>query len=154
MCSGYKSRVQWAWKVSIFQQYKLLVLWPWREGYKGIHWSQNSLLASGHIFKQRKPVAISCVVGCCQTSKHRGEFCPEFGSFPTTVHLANQGHVARPQQKLANGTRGSQAVSHPSTNLAQCCLTSGIGRELVFSAWYGRWHGLGLDFLQVLPQTY
>ena len=39
-----------------------------------------------------------------------------------------------------NDTRGSQAVSHPSTNLAQCCLTSVIRRELVFSAWYGRCH--------------
>ena len=31
----------------------------------------------------------------------------------------------------------SQAVTHPSTNMAQCCLTSVIGRELVFSTWYG-----------------
>ena len=42
-----------------------------------------------------------------------------------------------PNQK-DNDTRGSQAVSHPSTNLAQHCLTSVIGRELVFSMWYGR----------------
>ena len=32
----------------------------------------------------------------------------------------------------------SQAVTHPSTNIAQCCLTSVIGRELVCSTWYGR----------------
>ena len=31
----------------------------------------------------------------------------------------------------------SQAVTHPSTNMAQCCLTSVIRRELVFSTWYG-----------------
>ena len=31
-----------------------------------------------------------------------------------------------------------QAVTHPSTNTAQCCLTSVIRRELVFSTWYGR----------------
>ena len=37
-----------------------------------------------------------------------------------------------------NSTRCSQAVSHPSTNRAQRCLTSVIGRELVFSTWYGR----------------
>ena len=35
--------------------------------------------------------------------------------------------------KKANSTRSSQAVSHPSTILAQCCLTSVIGRELVSS---------------------
>ena len=35
-------------------------------------------------------------------------------------------------------TMYSQAVTHPSTNMAQCCLTSVIGRELVFSTWYGR----------------
>ena len=40
--------------------------------------------------------------------------------------------------KSDNGTRCSQAVTHPSTNRARCCLTSVIGRELVFSAWYGR----------------
>ena len=32
----------------------------------------------------------------------------------------------------------SQAVTHPSTNATQCCLTSVIGRELVLSTWYGR----------------
>ena len=35
-------------------------------------------------------------------------------------------------------TRYSQAVTHPSTNLAQPGLTSVIGREPVFSRWYGR----------------
>ena len=38
----------------------------------------------------------------------------------------------------AYDTRYSQAVSHPSTNRARCCLTSVIGREPVYSAWYGR----------------
>ena len=37
-----------------------------------------------------------------------------------------------------NSTWCSQAVSHPSTNQAQRCLTSVIRRELVFSTWYGR----------------
>ena len=41
----------------------------------------------------------------------------------------------------ANSTQCSQAVTHPSTDLAQCCLTSVIGRELVYSTWYGRWQG-------------
>ena len=39
-------------------------------------------------------------------------------------------------------TEYSQAVTHPSTNSAQCCLTAVIGRELVFSTWYGRKHDL------------
>ena len=34
----------------------------------------------------------------------------------------------------------SQAVTHPSTNTTQRCLTSVIGRELVLSTWYGRRH--------------
>ena len=37
----------------------------------------------------------------------------------------------------------SQAVTHPSTNHAQRCLTSVIGRELVCSTWYGRWREKG-----------
>ena len=48
---------------------------------------------------------------------------------------------------MAYSTKYSQAVTHPSTNLAQCCLTSVIGRELVCSTWYGRRHLLWLKFL-------
>ena len=40
--------------------------------------------------------------------------------------------------KDAYDTRYSQAVPHPSTNLAQHCLTWQIGRDAVYSAWYGR----------------
>ena len=45
-------------------------------------------------------------------------------------------HVAKGGKD--NSTQCSQAVTHPSTNRAQRCLTSVIGRELVFSTWYGR----------------
>ena len=41
---------------------------------------------------------------------------------------------------LANSIQCSQAVTHPSTDWTQHCLTSVIGRELVCSMWYGRWH--------------
>ena len=37
------------------------------------------------------------------------------------------------QKRIANSTQCSQAVTHPSTNRAQHCLTSVIGRELVCS---------------------
>ena len=54
-----------------------------------------------------------------------------------------------PSQKLlklgkrkAYCTEYSQAVTHPSTNSAQCCLTSVIRRELVYSTWYGSRQGL------------
>ena len=40
-------------------------------------------------------------------------------------------------QKAGN-TRYSQPVTHASTNRAQRCLTSVIGREPVFPTWYGR----------------
>ena len=45
---------------------------------------------------------------------------------------AHYGLLTRDDKK-ANSTRCSQAVTHPSTNRAQCCLTSVIGRELVCS---------------------
>ena len=48
-------------------------------------------------------------------------------------------------KKKAYDTAYSQAVTHPSTNAAQSCLTSVIGRELVFSTWYGRRHEQRLE---------
>ena len=39
---------------------------------------------------------------------------------------------------MAYSTLDSQAVSDPSTKRAQRCLTWLIGREAVFSTWYGR----------------
>ena len=39
----------------------------------------------------------------------------------------------------ANSTWCSQAVTHPTTNHAQSCLTAVIKREPVFTTWYGRW---------------
>ena len=44
----------------------------------------------------------------------------------------------RIEKRKAYNTKCSQAVTHPSTNSAQRCLTSVIGRELVHSTWYGR----------------
>ena len=41
-------------------------------------------------------------------------------------------------KQKAYGTRDSQAVSDPSTNRAQRCLTGQIERDGVFSTWYGR----------------
>ena len=49
-----------------------------------------------------------------------------------------KGRKGMQKSKDANSTQCSQAVSHPSTNRAQHCLTSVIGRELVYSMWYGR----------------
>ena len=40
----------------------------------------------------------------------------------------------------AYSTEYSQAVTHPSTNSAQCCLTTVIRQELVYSTWYGCKH--------------
>ena len=50
------------------------------------------------------------------------------------------GKVGIEGQKNGNAydTRGSQAVTPPSTNRARRCLTSVIRREPVFSTWYGR----------------
>ena len=42
------------------------------------------------------------------------------------------------KKKKAYSTWYSQAVSHPSTNQAQPCLASEIGRDRACSGWYGR----------------
>ena len=46
---------------------------------------------------------------------------------------AIMGYIEDTLAKQAYSTVYSQAVTHPSTNTAQCCLTSVIGRELVHS---------------------
>ena len=55
-------------------------------------------------------------------------------------------------KKKANNTRYSQAVTHPSTNRAQCCLTSQIGRDAVCSTRYGRWQQIG-DRISLFHQS-
>ena len=47
---------------------------------------------------------------------------------------------------VAYSTKYSQAVTHPSTNSAQCCLTAVIRRELVYSTWYGCRHSYCIYF--------
>ena len=47
-------------------------------------------------------------------------------------------HESLDGSKKTYSTGYSQAVTHPSTNPTQCCLTSVIRREPVHSAWYGR----------------
>ena len=46
--------------------------------------------------------------------------------------------MSKGQTKKACNTRYSQPVTHASTDRAQRCLTSVIGREPVFPTWYGR----------------
>jgi len=45
-------------------------------------------------------------------------------------------------QLLYKNSKLNAYSTHPSTNSAQCCLTAVIGRELVFSTWYGRRHDI------------
>ena len=56
-------------------------------------------------------------------------------SFPTKAVVSSR--IPKPK---AYDTGSSQAVPHPSTIPARRCLTSVIGRERVFSSWYGRRH--------------
>ena len=48
--------------------------------------------------------------------------------------------VTHRDKTKACSTGYSQAVTHPSTRPARHWLTSVIGREPVYSAWYGRRH--------------
>ena len=65
---------------------------------------------------------------------------PGDGKYISTLssRLKNQQSLQWNNQQNVYSTMYSQAVTHPSTNMAQCCLTSVIRRELVFSTWYGR----------------
>lgn len=56
----------------------------------------------------------------------------------TTLCALRSTVVAMAKGQNAYSTLDSQAVSDPSTKRAQRCLTWLIGREAVFSTWYGR----------------
>ena len=58
----------------------------------------------------------------------------------STENLSFWPHLDEQSKKLQNvySNLYSQAVTHPSTNRSQPCLTSVIRRELVYSRWYGR----------------
>ena len=62
-------------------------------------------------------------------------FCYLFILTPFAKLSPKLNHIS---DKKGYNTWCSQAVSHPSTNQALCCLTSVIGREPVHSTWYGR----------------
>ena len=44
--------------------------------------------------------------------------------------------AAKSKKKKKKRTQGFEAVTHPSTDWTQCCLTSAIGRELICSQAY------------------
>ena len=67
--------------------------------------------------------------GCYRSETTGIEFPRDFAS--TLVPETIQFYVFF--GKNVYSTMYSQAVTHPSTNMAQCCLTSVIRRELVFS---------------------
>ena len=55
---------------------------------------------------------------------------------PTTARTSKF-KLEQAERKSQWPTGSSQAVPHPSTIPARRCLTSVIGRERVFSSWYG-----------------
>ena len=76
------------------------------------------------------------------------------GKHTLSSRLTNQQSLQWNNKQNVYSTVYSQAVTHPSTNTAQCCLTSVIRRELVFSTWYGRRHlDVAIRLSQLQPHS-
>ena len=70
------------------------------------------------------------------------------------IYSLSSNHPQRSKKYVAYSTKYSQEVTLPSTSLAQCCLTSGIWRELVLSTRYGSRHDkMFLEINTFCPQT-
>ena len=69
------------------------------------------------------------------------------------IQAARQ-ELSEKEKRSAYSTKYSQAVSHPSTNMARCCLTAVIRRELVLSTWYGRRRQTSTDFALTLKNIF
>ena len=94
-------------------------------------------------YSQAVPHPSTDAAQCCLTSVIGRE--PVFSTWYGRIHYPASRKVLldlktwkQTKAKVGYSTAYSQAVPHPSTDAAQCCLTSVIGRELVFSTWYGR----------------
>jgi len=66
--------------------------------------------------------------------------CPNFSSSLALPPPSWLYQIRPPGDGEALAGYACREGTHPSTNAAQSCLTSVIGRELVFSTWYGRRH--------------
>ena len=67
----------------------------------------------------------------------RGEAATDLTARPKAIFSLLRLRRRGEQKKSAYHTRGSQAVSDPSTNRARRCLTCEIRRVRVHSTWYG-----------------
>ena len=74
---------------------------------------------------------------CTQRQRHR-RFQNQRRSSRTIFRPGKRDFMVLEKGKNAYSTLDSQAVSDPSTKRARRCLTWLIGREAVFSTWYGR----------------
>ena len=123
----------------------LVLIWPWIALPVCVHgtaWRFFCLsvrgICAGWGIQERSPDQ------CLQKQQHKNISARRICDFPYIDLLRLSAaksccHCSKWSEKENdNSTWCSQAVSHPSTNQAQRCLTSVIGRELVFSTWYGR----------------
>ena len=137
---------QWVKILNFLQDQKKIPLLMISVDVTRITWFlQNSLSSKYDISTPQRALRPLSTIGIGGVGQHKRH------TLQIPVFWVVQEHPPQSKLNFACDIMYSQVVTHPSTNMTQCCLTSVIGRERVLSTWYGHRQDSGLVVKEQSP---